>query len=196
MNCSPPGSSVYRISQARTLEWWPFSPPGYLLDPGTEPEPPVSPALAGRFFTTAPPGKPTQRPSHHSQWEKKKKEGNGAPKLQHPQKIQEIFSFSVIANLWTALFAQGHKTTAGIISPPMWYLPLQLKSVSLIYKQMRHCFLIVLNSEGGFTIANGLMCSNSSSLALSPLYSCFSSHASLLNPELQNQDWWGENPIV
>ena len=202
MNCSPPGSSVYRISQARTLEWLPFSPPGYLLDPGTDPEPPVSPALAGGFFTTTPPGKPKDLVM--TCWDKtgssfsvgKKKKGNGAPKLQHPQKIQEIFSFSVIANLWTALFAQGYKTTAGIISPPMWYLPLQLKSVSLIYKQMRCCFRIVLNSEGGFTIANDLMCSNSSSLALSPLYSRFSSHASLLNPELQNQDWWGENPIV
>ena len=33
----------------------PFSPPGDLSDPGVETE---SPALAGRFFTTEPPGKP------------------------------------------------------------------------------------------------------------------------------------------
>ena len=32
----------------------PLHPPGDLSDPGTEP---VSPALAGRFFTTGPPGK-------------------------------------------------------------------------------------------------------------------------------------------
>ena len=32
-----------------------FSPPGDLPDPGIEL---VSPALAGRFFTTEPPGKP------------------------------------------------------------------------------------------------------------------------------------------
>jgi len=29
-----------------------------LPDPGIEPMPPVSPALAGRFFTTGSPGKP------------------------------------------------------------------------------------------------------------------------------------------
>ena len=33
----------------------PFPPPGDLPDPGTEP---ASPALAGGFFTTEPPGKP------------------------------------------------------------------------------------------------------------------------------------------
>ena len=32
----------------------PFAPPGDLPDPGIEPQ---SPALAGRFFTTEPPGK-------------------------------------------------------------------------------------------------------------------------------------------
>ena len=34
----------------------PCPPPGDLPDPGIKPESPVSPALAGRFFTTAPPG--------------------------------------------------------------------------------------------------------------------------------------------
>ena len=39
-------------------EYWsglPFPSPGDLPDPGIKP---MSPALAGRFFTTAPPGKP------------------------------------------------------------------------------------------------------------------------------------------
>ena len=39
-------------------EYWsglPFPPPGDLPDSGIEP---VSPELAGRFFTTGPPGKP------------------------------------------------------------------------------------------------------------------------------------------
>ena len=39
-------------------EYWsglPFPPPGDLSGPGIEP---ASPALAGRFFTTVPPGKP------------------------------------------------------------------------------------------------------------------------------------------
>ena len=37
---------------------WSFPPPGGLPDPGIESESPVSPALAGGFFTTEPPGKP------------------------------------------------------------------------------------------------------------------------------------------
>ena len=52
---SPLGSSVHGIFQARILEWLPFPPPGYLPNPGVKP---VSPALAGRFFTTESPGKP------------------------------------------------------------------------------------------------------------------------------------------
>ena len=39
----------------------PFPPPRNLLDPGTEPAFPVSPVLAGRFFTTEPPVKPYPR---------------------------------------------------------------------------------------------------------------------------------------
>ena len=43
-------------------EYWiglPFPPPGNLPDPGSEPKSFDSPAFAGRFFTTEPPGKPT-----------------------------------------------------------------------------------------------------------------------------------------
>ena len=42
-------------------EYWsglPFPTPQDLPDPGMEPTSPVSPALAGKFFTTEPPGKP------------------------------------------------------------------------------------------------------------------------------------------
>ena len=35
-----------------------FPPPGYLLNPGIEPTSLASPAPAGGFFTTEPPGKP------------------------------------------------------------------------------------------------------------------------------------------
>ena len=52
---SPPASSVRGIFQARMLEWVAISYPGDCPDPGIEPEFPV---LAGRFFTTVPPGKP------------------------------------------------------------------------------------------------------------------------------------------
>ena len=46
-------------------EYWtglPFPPPGDFPDPGLKPTSPLSPALASRFFTTEPPGKP----SHHA----------------------------------------------------------------------------------------------------------------------------------
>jgi len=44
-------------------EYWrrlPFPPPGDLPDPGMELTTPASPALAGKFFTTEPSGKPKQ----------------------------------------------------------------------------------------------------------------------------------------
>ena len=44
-------------------EYWgglPFLPPGDLSDPGIAPESLASPAPVGGFFTTAPPGKPTE----------------------------------------------------------------------------------------------------------------------------------------
>ena len=55
VDCSPTGSSVQGISQARILEWVAISFSGGSSLPGTEP---VSSALAGGFFTAEPPGKP------------------------------------------------------------------------------------------------------------------------------------------
>ena len=54
MDCSLPGSSVHRISQARILDGLPFPSLGDIPEPGIEP---ASPALAGGFFTTDLPGK-------------------------------------------------------------------------------------------------------------------------------------------
>ena len=51
MDCSPPGSSVHGILWSELL----LHSPGDLPDPGIKP---MSPALAGGFFTTEPPGKP------------------------------------------------------------------------------------------------------------------------------------------
>ena len=53
INCSPPGSSL--STGFSRQEYWsglPCPPPGDLPDPGIEPESPMSPALAGGFFTT------------------------------------------------------------------------------------------------------------------------------------------------
>ena len=57
MDCNLPGSSVHGIFQARILEWLPFLPLGDFPGPGVKPTSSASPALAGRFFTTVPPGK-------------------------------------------------------------------------------------------------------------------------------------------
>ena len=46
MDCSPPGSSVYGILQARILEW--VAKPLLGMDNASL----MSPVLAGRFFTT------------------------------------------------------------------------------------------------------------------------------------------------
>ena len=56
--CSPPGSSVYGILQARILEWIAIPSPEDLPNPGIEL---MSPALVGKFFTTEPPSKPSRR---------------------------------------------------------------------------------------------------------------------------------------
>ena len=54
MNCSPPGSSVHRISKIRILEWVAISSSRRSSQPKDWTH--VS-CLAGRFFTTEPPGK-------------------------------------------------------------------------------------------------------------------------------------------
>ena len=61
MDCSPPGSSVHGIFQARLLEWLPFPNPEHIPGPRIEPMSFVSLALAGKFFTTAPPGKYSEK---------------------------------------------------------------------------------------------------------------------------------------
>ena len=52
--CSPPGSSIHGIFQARILEWLPFPSPGDLPNPGIEPG---SPALQADTLPSEPPGK-------------------------------------------------------------------------------------------------------------------------------------------
>ena len=54
--CSPPGSSIHGISQARKSHELPFPSRGGLPDPGIKT---VPPALAGGFFITEHRGSPT-----------------------------------------------------------------------------------------------------------------------------------------
>ena len=58
MDCGLPGSSVHGIPQEGYWSGLPLPSPGDLPNPGIEPLPPKSLALAGRFFTTEPPRKP------------------------------------------------------------------------------------------------------------------------------------------
>ena len=46
----------------------PFPPPGDLSDPGIEPGSPISPGLAGRFFTTEPPGEAQKDKLSYYNW--------------------------------------------------------------------------------------------------------------------------------
>ena len=55
MNCSPPGSFVHGISQARILEWVSSPSPVDLPKPVIKP---MSTALADGFFAPEPPGNP------------------------------------------------------------------------------------------------------------------------------------------
>ena len=54
-DCSPPGSSVHGMFQARILEWAACPPPGDLPHPGIKPR---SPSLQVDSLPAEPPGKP------------------------------------------------------------------------------------------------------------------------------------------
>ena len=58
MDCGPPGLSPMEFPRQEYWSGLPFPPPWDLSDPRMEPVSPASPALAGRLFTTEPPGKP------------------------------------------------------------------------------------------------------------------------------------------
>ena len=60
MGCSPPGPFVLEFPRQVYESGLPFLTPGDLPDPGIEPS---SPALAGGFFTTAPPWQPKENSS-------------------------------------------------------------------------------------------------------------------------------------
>ena len=55
IDCSPPGSSVHGIPQARILEWLPFLSPGDLPDSGIKSG---SPTLQADYLPSEPPEKP------------------------------------------------------------------------------------------------------------------------------------------
>jgi len=79
MDCSPPGSSVHGISQAKILEWSAIAFSRASSHPWDRSW--VVFCIAGRFFTTEPPGKPLPR-----RGEGAKKSIRGGGQL-HPSRI-------------------------------------------------------------------------------------------------------------
>ena len=65
MDYSPLGYSVHGIFQQEYCSELPFPSPGELPDPGIGP---ASPALAGGFFSTEPPGKPLHPLTHREKF--------------------------------------------------------------------------------------------------------------------------------
>jgi len=59
IECRPPDSSVHEFSSQEYWSGLPFISPEDLPYPGIEPMSPVSPTLAGRYFTTEAPRKPS-----------------------------------------------------------------------------------------------------------------------------------------
>ena len=58
MDCTPPGSPIHEILQARILEWVAIRSSGNLPGPEIKHASLASPSLTGRFFIAEPPGKP------------------------------------------------------------------------------------------------------------------------------------------
>ena len=128
---SLPDSSVHRIIQARMLQWAAIPSPGYLPNPGIEP---VSPTLAGGFFTTAPPGKPTYlgatKPMGPNYWahalQQKKPLQNTLKKKKERKKkptgfpLLSVFTFFFGNRIFN--LARNHFLDKDYISQPPWWL--------------------------------------------------------------------------
>ena len=67
IDCSPPGSSVHGIPQARILEWLPFPSPGDLPDSGSKSG---SPTLQADYLPSEPPEKPMKITVRTLNWSK------------------------------------------------------------------------------------------------------------------------------
>ena len=91
VDCSPPGSSVHRISKKEYWRGLPFPSPGDLSEPGIEPK---SPALAGGFFTTQSLGKPRDVWLRESKWWSFKSISSRGLHLGKPRKRQRYICFS------------------------------------------------------------------------------------------------------
>ena len=114
MDCSPPGSSVHGILQARTLEWvaMPSSRGSSQPRDGT-----CVSNTAARFFTTAPPGNPPcKQTAPRAFWGEQRRmreswaslEGSGGPRDPGLRRNSLVCSF-----VWGHPFAQNHSWWEG-----------------------------------------------------------------------------------
>ena len=151
LDCSPPGSSVHGISQARILEWMPLPSLGDLPNPGIEPESPVSPALQAGSSPAEPSGKPQHMIIWHLKSAKKrvffnKKCWDNWEAIRKKQDIG-LLSYSKINSIWTRKINTKNKPTKHLKKTKETFnslmmrktLPSTTKQKSLIF------FLINLN---------------------------------------------------
>ena len=132
--CQAPLSMEF--SRQESWSGLPFPPPQDLPDPGIQPMSPTSPALAGRFFTTAPPGKPTAgiKPNKNVASEEVKvwkrawsRGGEAKPwnfresKVRHVQPVEWAqeealgsYSLCITSSLWIHSQASSEQLRAGI----------------------------------------------------------------------------------
>ena len=103
MDCSPPGSSVHRIPQARVLEWVAisFSRPDPRITPG-------SPALQEDSLLSEPPGKPSEL-----------------------EDTLKILSRKPLIFPWKTLKIRGEVTYPNQLGPPPWGFSSRLLSYFL-----------------------------------------------------------------
>ena len=107
VNYSLPGSSVHVIFQARIWSWLPFPTPRDLPNAGVEPVSLESPALAGRFFTTAPYGNHWSLPTQDAK-------GN----CFHPSHSLSLVNTSVFYRTWMHSAWFGKRWRFCILSAP------------------------------------------------------------------------------
>ena len=102
MDCSPPGSSVHGILQARILEWVAIS---FSRRSSQSRDRTCVSCIAGRFFTTEPPGKPQQiyRQLCNPHSQASTPSHPGTPSLQAVQfsSVQSLSRVRLFVNPWT-----------------------------------------------------------------------------------------------
>ena len=129
VDCSPLSASVHGIFQVRIVEWVAISSsPGHLPEPEIKP---ASLALAGGFFTTQPPGKPT---SFHIHWINHSHVQNvyHLVRTSHPKKLIGRCGTLKSAGIWP--LNQGQRWLLFLLRKRMLLLHRQRKITSNIFK--------------------------------------------------------------